>query len=327
MRKMMVAAAFALFAAASPAAAGAADTFPSRPITVVNPFPPGGPTDAIVRIVSERMRASLGQPLVVEYVTGASGTVGLARVARAAPDGYTVIFGHTGTHVLTGATYALGFDLMKDFAPISLLPSNPYLLVTKTALPANNLGELVTWLKANGDKASQGIPGVKTGPHLAGLHFQTITGTRFAFVPYRGSAPALQDLMAGQIDLMFEQVQTSLQHVRDGRLKAHAVTAKTRLTSAPDIPTVDEAGAGDLHVSLWYGLWTTGGTPRDVIDKLNAAVVDALADPTVRQRFTELELQIPPRDKQTPEALAALQKAEIEKWWPIVKAAGLQPQQ
>src|SRR3954470_2646423 len=180
MRKMMFAATLALIAQVSP---GTAETFPSRPITVIIPFPPGGPTDAIVRLVSERMRASLGQPLVVEYVTGAAGTVGLARVARAAPDGYTIIFGHTGTHVLTGATYALGFDLVKDFAPIALLPSNPYLLVTKTGLPANNLGELVTWLKANGDKASQGIPGVKTGPHLAGLHFQTITGTRFAFVP------------------------------------------------------------------------------------------------------------------------------------------------
>jgi tripartite-type tricarboxylate transporter receptor subunit TctC len=323
MRKLALALTLAVI---MPAASGAVETFPSRPITVVNPFPPGGPTDAIVRLVSDRMRASLGQPLVVEYVTGAAGTVGLTRVARAAPDGYTIIFGHTGTHVLTGATYALGFDLVKDFAPIALLPSNPYLLVTKPALPANNLGELVAWLKVNGDKASQGIPGVKTGPHLAGLHFQTITGTRFAFIPYRGSAPALQDLMAGQIDLMFEQVQTSLQHVRGGRLKAHAVTAKTRLASAPDIPTVDEAGAPDLHVSLWYGLWATGGTPKDVIAKLNAAVVDALADPVVRQRLTELELEIPPREKQTPEALAALQKAEIEKWWPIVKAAGLEAQ-
>jgi len=321
--KLLAAVVAAWLAALAPASA---ETFPSRPITVIVPFPPGGPTDAIVRLMSERMRVSLGQPLIVEYVSGAAGTVGLGRVARAAPDGYTIIFGHTGTHVLSGATYTLGFDLVKDFAPISLLPSNPYLLVSRPSLPAGDLNGLVAWLKANGDKATQGIPGVKTGPHLAGLHFQSITRTRFAFAPYRGSAPALQDLMAGQIDLMFEQVQTSLQHVRDARLKAYAVTANARLASAPDIPTVDEAGAPGLHVSLWYGLWATGGTPRDVVARLNAAVVDALADPAVRQRLNDLELEIPAREKQTPEALAALQKAEIEKWWPLVKAAGLEAQ-
>jgi tripartite-type tricarboxylate transporter receptor subunit TctC len=292
----------------------------------VVPFPAGGPTDAIVRLLGERMRLSLGQPLVVEYVTGAAGTIGLARVARAAPDGYTVIFGHTGTHVLSGAFYPLGFDLMKDFAPISLLPSNPYLLVTKPGVPARDLKELIAWLQQNGDKASQGTPGVNTGPHLAGKHFQSLTGTRFAFIPYRGSAPALQDLMAGQIDLMFEQAQTSLQHVRAGRIKAYAVTAATRLASAPDIPTVDEAGVPDLHMTLWYGLWASGGTPRDVIARLNAAVVEALADPAVRQRLAELELEIPSPATQTPEALAARQKADIEKWWPIVKANNMKPE-
>src|SRR5215813_10748287 len=322
MRKLLLVAALACVSGL----ACAADSYPSRPVTVVVPFPAGGPTDAIVRLLGERMRVSLGQPLIVEYVSGAAGTVGLGRVARAAPDGYTIIFGHTGTHVLSGATYTLGFDLVKDFAPISLLPSNPYLLVSRPSLPAGDLNGLVAWLKANGDKATQGIPGVKTGPHLAGLHFQSITGTRFALVPYRGSGPALQDLMAGQIDLMFEQVQTSLQHVRGGRIKAYAVTAPSRLASAPEIPTVDEAGVPGLHMSLWYGLWASGGTPREIVDKLNSAVVDALADATVRQRLAELELQIPPRDQQTPEALHAYQQAEIDKWWPIIKAANMKAQ-
>jgi tripartite-type tricarboxylate transporter receptor subunit TctC len=327
MRKLLLVAALAgLPAIGLPSLGNANDVYPSRPITVVVPFPAGGPTDAIVRLLGERMRVSLGQPLVVEYVTGAAGTIGLTRVARAAPDGYTIIFGHTGTHVLSGAFYALPFDLMKDFAPISLLPSNPYLLVTKSGVPAKDVRDLIAWLQQNGDKASQGIPGVNTGPHLAGKHFQSLTGTRFAFIPYRGSAPALQDLMAGQIDLMFEQVQTSLQHVRAGRIKAYAVTANTRLASAPDIPTTAEAGVPDLQMSLWYGLWATGGTPKDVVAKLNAAVVETLADPAVRQRLTELELDIPSRAQQTPEALAALQKADIEKWWPIVKASNMKPE-
>jgi tripartite-type tricarboxylate transporter receptor subunit TctC len=301
--------------------AASAETYPSRPITVIVPFPAGGPTDAIVRVLGERMRVSLGQPLVVEYVTGASGTIGLTRAARAAPDGHTVIFGHWGTHVMSGAVFPLTIDVVNDFAPVALLPSNPYLLVSKTALPAGNLQELIAWLKANDDKASQGTPGVNTGPHLFGQMLQKATGTRFALVPYRGSGPALQDLMAGQIDIMFDQAQTSLQHVRGGRLKAYAVTAPARLASAPDIPTVDEAGLPGLHMSLWYGLWASGGTPRTVVDKLNAAAVEALADPTVRARLTELELQIPPREQQTPEGLAVYQKAEIAKWWPIIKAA------
>jgi tripartite-type tricarboxylate transporter receptor subunit TctC len=303
-----------------------AQTYPSRPITVVVPFPAGGPTDAIVRILGERMRVSLGQPLVVEYVTGAAGSIGVGRVARAAPDGYTMVIGHLATHVMNAAVYPLTYDVVKDFAPVVRLPSNTFFLVSKSAVPANNLSELIAWVKANQGMVSFGMPGANTLPHIAGITFQNMTGTRFAFVPYRGAAPAMQDLIAGQIDLMVDQVQNSLAHVRAGRIKAYAVTAPSRAPAAPDIPTVDEAGLPGLHVALWYGFWLPAATPPDIVAKLNAAVVDAYADPGVRARLAELDLEIPPRDQQTPAALAALQKAEIEKWWPIVKAAGLKPE-
>jgi len=303
-----------------------AQVYPSRPITVIVPFPAGGPTDAIVRILGERMRLSLGQPLVVEYVTGAAGTIGTGRVARAAPDGYTMLIGHLATNVINAAFYPLTYDVVKDFAPVARLPSNPFFLVAKSAVPANNLTELVAWVKANQSKVSFGMPGANTLPHIAGITFQNMTGTRFPFVPYRGAAPAMQDLIAGQIDLMVDQVQNSLVHIRAGRIKAFAVTAPSRAPSAPDIPTVDEAGLAGLHVALWYGFWVPAATPPDIVAKLNAAVVDAFADPGVRMRLGELDLEIPPHEQQAPAALAALQKAEIEKWWPIVKAAGLKPE-
>jgi len=303
-----------------------AQVYPSRPITVIVPFPAGGPTDAIVRILGERMRLSLGQPLVVEYVTGAAGTIGTGRVARAAPDGYTMLIGHLATNVINAAFYPLTYDVVKDFAPVARLPSNPFFLVAKSAVPANNLTELVAWVKANQSKVSFGMPGANTLPHIAGITFQNMTGTRFPFVPYRGAAPAMQDLIAGEIDLMVDQVQNSLVHIRAGRIKAFAVTAPSRAPSAPDIPTVDEAGLAGLHVALWYGFWVPAATPPDIVAKLNAAVVDAFADPGVRMRLGELDLEIPPHEQQAPAALAALQKAEIEKWWPIVKAAGLKPE-
>jgi tripartite-type tricarboxylate transporter receptor subunit TctC len=314
--------------AATLAAAGIAhaQTYPARPITVVVPFPAGGPTDAIVRILGERMRVSLGQPLVVEYVTGAAGTIGTGRVARAAPDGYTMLIGHLATNVINAAFYPLSYDVVKDFAPVARLPSNPFFLVAKNTVPATNLTELIAWVKANQAKVSMGMPGANTLPHIAGITFQNMTGTRFPFVPYRGAAPAMQDLLAGQIDLMVDQVQNSLAHIRAGRIKAFAVTAPKRAPSAPDIPTVDEAGLPGLHVALWYGFWLPAATPPDIVAKVNAAVVDAYADPAVRTRLGELDLEIPPRDQQTPAALAALQTAEIAKWWPIVKAAGLKPE-
>ena len=315
-----------LLAVAGIAGASAQD-YPNRPITVIVPFPPGGPTDAIIRNLGERMRVSLGQPLVVEYVTGAGGTVGTARVARAAPDGYTIICGHFGTHATNGAVYSLPFDLVKDFAPISLLPSNPYLIVVNKDLPVNNLREFLAYLKANPDKVNMGHPGVGTGPHLLAILLQNLADSRMNYIPYRGAAPAMVDLLAGQIDLMVDQVQNSTVHIRAGSIKALAIASPTRVAQVGDVPTVDEAGAPGLHMSLWYGFWAPAGTPAPIAAKLNAAVVESLGDPTVRERLTGLGMEIPARDRQTPDALVAQQKADIEKWWPVIRAAGIKQQQ
>ena len=304
-------------------AAAPAQVYPSRPITMVVPFAAGGPVDTVARILSEPMRATLGQSIIVENVTGAAGSIGVGRVARAAPDGYTLSIGHWSTHVVNGAIYPLPYDLLRDLEPIVLLPSNPMIVVSKSAVPAKNLNEFVGWIKANEGKVSAGTAGAGSATHVAGVYFQNVTGTRFQFVPYRGTGPALQDLVAGQIDFIVDQASNSLQHVRDGKIRAYAVTASARLPSAPDIPTVAEAGLPSLDISVWYGLWAPKGTPKEIIAKLNAAAVQALSEPTVRQRFAELGLDMPPRDRLTPEALAAHQKAEIEKWWPVIKGANI----
>jgi tripartite-type tricarboxylate transporter receptor subunit TctC len=304
-------------------AAASAQVYPSRPITMVVPFAAGGPVDTVARILSEPMRVTLGQSIIVENVTGAAGSIGVGRVARAAPDGYTLSIGHWSTHVVNGAIYALPYDLLRDLEPIILLPSNPMIVVSKNAVPAKNLNEFVGWIKANEGKVSAGTAGAGSATHIAGVYFQNVTGTRFQFVPYRGTGPALQDLVAGQIDFIVDQASNSLQHVRDGKIRAYAVTAGARLPSAPDIPTVAEAGLPSLDISVWYGLWAPKGTPKEIIAKLNAAAVQALSEPAVRQRFAELGLDMPPRDRLTPEALAAYQKAEIEKWWPVIKDANI----
>jgi tripartite-type tricarboxylate transporter receptor subunit TctC len=298
-----------------------AQTYPARPIILVVPFPPGGSTDVTGRILAERMKMSLGQPVVIENVGAAQGSVGVGRVARAPPDGYTIDIGQWDTHVVNGPLYALGYDLLNDFEPIALVSTNPYVIAGRKALPPNDLPSLIAWLKANPDKALQATP--TAGAHVAGVYLQKETDTRFLFVPYRGAAPAMQDLLAGQVDFVITQPAVVLPFLRTGAVKAFAVTAKKRLAVAPEIPTVDEGGLPGLQILGWFGLFAPKGTPRDIVGKLNAAVVDALADPNVRQRLTELGQDIPPREQQSPAALAAFHKADTEKWWPIIKAANI----
>ena len=300
-----------------------AQAYPSRSITMVVPFAAGGPVDTLARILAERMRASLGQTVVIENVTGAGGSIGTGRVARAAPDGYTLVIGIWTTHVVNGAIYALQYDVLNDFEPVALLANNPQVIVAKKSMPANDLKGLIAWLKLNPDKASAGTAGVASPQHVLGVFFQSATGTRFQFVHYRGGGPATQDLVAGQIDLIIGDQVTSLPQIRSGNIKAYAVTNKNRLTAAPDIPTVDEAGLPGFYTTVWNAIWAPKGTPKNVIMKLNAAVVGELADSAIRRRLADLGQQIVPRDQQTPEALTAFHRAEIEKWWPIIKGANI----
>jgi tripartite-type tricarboxylate transporter receptor subunit TctC len=302
-------------------APASAQSYPSRPITLVVPFPPGGATDAISRILIEQMRGVLGQPLVVENVAGAGGNTGIARVWRAEADGYTLVIGHWGSHVVNGATYTLSYDLVNDFEPIAWIASTPQWIITRKTMPANNLQELVAWVKAN--TATAGTIGAAGPGVVAGAYFQKLTDASFTYVPYRGGGPAIQDLVAGQIDLLFDQAANSLSQYRSGNVKAYAVMAPARWAPAPEVPTVDEAGVPKLYATYWHGMWAPKGTPKDVIAKLNGAIVTALADPGVREKFADLGQDIPPVSQQTPEALAAQHKAEIEKWWPIIKAANI----
>jgi tripartite-type tricarboxylate transporter receptor subunit TctC len=300
---------------------GWAQNYPTRPVTMIVPYAAGGPTDVLARVLAEKMRASLGQAVIVEDVPGGGGSIGVGRVARATPDGYTIDFGNNGSNVLVGALYSLPFDLISDFEPVAELTTNPQIIISKKAIPARNLTELITWLRENQKKVSVGIAGPVAAASV--INFQNMTSTQFQLVPYRGAAPAIQDLMGGQIDLMIDQLSNAIPQIKVGTVKAYAVAAKSRSPAAPEIPTVDEAGLPGLYGSLWHGLWVPKGTPHDVIAKLNAAVKQALADPTVKERLADIGQEIVPVEQQNPQALAAHQKAEIEKWWPIAKAANL----
>jgi tripartite-type tricarboxylate transporter receptor subunit TctC len=320
-RRTLMAAAIG-FAAMAPGLAQA-QTYPSRPITMIVPYPPGGPTDIIARLIAEKMRATLGQPMIVENVSGAGGTVGVGRAAKAPGDGYTLSIGHWGSHVVNAAVYTLNFDVLTDLEPVGLISEGPQLIVASKAVPAKTLGELIAWLKANPGKAMVGTTGVGGASHLAGVLFGNSTGTNIQIVPYRGAAPRMQDMLAGTIHLAFDQASSSLPQVQSGHLMAYAVTAKSRLGVAPNIPTVDEAGLPGFHMSVWHALWASKGTPKEAITKLNAALVEALGDATVRNRLVQLGQELPEGARLTPEALRAYQKAEADKWWPIVKAAGI----
>jgi len=316
----------AAIAATLVSAAAAAQGYPARAITLVVPLGVGGSTDVIGRLVAEGMRQVLGVPVIVENTTGAGGTIGVGRVARATPDGYTIGIGQWGTNVATGAIYPLQYDLLNDFEPIGLIATQPFLIVGKKTTPANDLKEFIAYLKANQGKISQGNSGIGTPSHVGGLLFQKAIGATFTMVPYRGAGQSLQDLVAGTLDVMLDTPALSLPQVRGGMIKAYAVAAKTRLATAPDIPTTDEAGLPGFYFSFWHALWAPKGTPKAVIAKLNDALVKTLADPVMRQKLVDLSQDIFPRDQQTPEALYAFHKAEIEKWWPIIKAAGITAQ-
>jgi tripartite-type tricarboxylate transporter receptor subunit TctC len=317
-RAIWVAVAFLLISSAAHA-----EHYPSRPITIIVPFAAGGPSDAMSRILAERMKVSLGEAILIENVTGAGGSIGVGRAVRSPPDGYTISFGHLGTHVANGAIYKLGYDLVADLEPVVLLPSNPMIIVSKNAVPAKSLKELLAWLRSRPAPPTAGTAGAGSGSHIAGLYFENVAGIKLQYVPYRGTAPAMNDLVAGQIDLIVDQTSNSISQVRAGTIRAYAVTDDKRVESAPDIPTTDEAGLPGFHMTLWSGLWLPKGTPKEIVSRINAAAVEALNDPAVKKQLENLGLQMPPKDQLSPQALGDWQKAEIAKWWPMIKDANV----
>jgi tripartite-type tricarboxylate transporter receptor subunit TctC len=321
LRKLLLA--VLLLAALGTAEKAQAQSYPARPISIIVPYPAGGVTDGIVRLLAERMKDSLGQPILTENMGGASGTVGAAHVARAAADGYTLLLGKSEAFVLTPATMSLPYNPATDFAPVVLLPSYPFILVSTNDVPAKTLRELIGWIKANPERVLQGTVGSGTAQQLCGLSIQKMIGAKWQLVPYRGGPPAMQDMLAGQINFMCTATGSFLPLVRDGQIRAYAVTAKVRVEAAPDIPTVDEAGLPGLYVSVWNALWAPAGTPQDIIAKLNAAANTAMTDPSFHRRIVEMGLDMPGSDQRSPEALAALRQADVAKWWPVIKAAGL----
>lgn len=304
-----------------------AQTYPSRPITMIVPLPPGVGTDSVTRTIAEHVKVSLGQPIVVENVAGAGGIVATGRAMRAAPDGYTLSIGNFGTHVVSPAAYSnVQYHPLNDFEPVALLGTTAYWIVARKDLPPKDLKEFIGWLKTNPDKVSAGMVGSGGIDQIAGAFFQQQTGTRFQFVPYRGSPPVVQDLIAGHIDIWFSGAMGAFSQVRNGQLKAYAVLASSRWFAAPDVPSMAEAGLPELTIPFWMGLWAPKGTPKDVIGKLNAAVVAAQADSTVRQQLRDQGVEPSPPELQTPQAFASYHKAQVDKWWPFIKAAGIKAQ-
>jgi len=318
-RFFLLASVLVAFATTSPQAR--AQAYPARPITVIVPFAAGGPTDLVARVIADKMQSALGQPIIIENVAGAGGSIAATRVARSAPDGYTLEVGNNGSNLLIGAMYPLPVDIVADFAPVAEISVNPQIIVSKNAVPAKNLKELLAWLAANQNSVSIGIGG--SVAEVSVVNFENMTGMKFQHVPYRGAAPAIQDLIAGNIDLMTDQLSNSLPQIKAGTVRAYALAAKTRSPAAPDIPTTDEAGLPGFYGSLWHGLWAPKGTPEDVIAKLDGALRQALADPAVQARLAQVGQDVVLPEQQTPAALGAFQQAEKDKWYPIVKAAGL----
>jgi len=316
-RKPIAAVALALFAGIT---AAQAQNFPTRPITLIAPFPPGGSTDTAARILGERMRQPLGQTVVIENAGGAGGSIALGRVARAAPDGYTIDIGQWDTHV-GNIIYPLNYDLQKDFEPIGLISINPQLMIARKDFPAGDLKGLVAWMKANPGKAT--LVEQTAAAKLSGIQMQQATGTTMLFVPFRGAGPAMQAMLGGQVDLMVLQAAAALPQARAGAVKIIANLSPKRSAAIPDVPTSDESGIPGLYAAGWFGLFGPKGMPKQVVARINAAMVEALADPALKARFSDLGLDVASRELQAPEGLAAFHKAEIDKWWPIIKAAGI----
>jgi tripartite-type tricarboxylate transporter receptor subunit TctC len=317
----LLAAAFAATLSSVPGAV--AQTYPSHAIVMVVPLSVGGSTDVVARIMAEGMGRALGQTIIVENTTGAGGTIGEGRISRAPPDGYTIGIGQWGTNVASGAIYHLNYDLMKDFEPVGLIATQPFFIVARKTMPANNLKELMAWLRANGDKANEGNSGVGTPSHVGGILFQKAVGVPLTMIPYRGAGDSTTALLAGQIDVMLNTPALSVAQMRAGQIKVYAVTAKNRIAMAPEVPTTDEAGLPGFYFSFWHAIWAPKSTPKDIVATLNAALKTALADPVTYKKLTDLAQEVFPPDQQTPEALRTFQQAEIDKWWPIIKAANI----
>jgi tripartite-type tricarboxylate transporter receptor subunit TctC len=324
--KLVIATAVAAGLSVAVAAPASADDYPSKPITMIVPLAPGGSTDVLARIMAQGIGKQLNQPIIVENTAGAGGVIGVTRAERASPDGYTILFGQWGTNMANGAIYPLDYDLVNDFEPVVLVATQPFFISSRKTLPANSLKDLIGWLKSNGDKTTEGNSGIGSPSHIAGILLQQTLGLHWQMIPYRSAGLSMQDLVAGTIDIELDAPPVTVPQLQGGAIKTYAVAAKNRVAIAPDVPTTDEAGLPGFYFSFWHAIWAPKGTPEAIIAKLNAAAVAALADPDTSKRLVDLGQEIYPRDQQMPQALLAFHKAEIGKWWPIIKAAGIKAQ-